>query len=84
MKAEIQEPKAMRLVELYEGNLFECQMIKNLLENEGIETVIHDEIIGSRAGGLMRPAGGVRLMVSDENFERAVLVVREFEKTRIE
>lgn len=72
----------MKLVTIFEGTLFECQMIRNLLENEGIESAINDEIIGSRAGGLYRPAGGVRLVVSAENFESAVFIVREFEKTR--
>jgi hypothetical protein len=37
----------MRLIELYEGTLFECQMVKNLLENEGIESSLKDEITGT-------------------------------------
>jgi hypothetical protein len=44
----------MKIVELYEGTLFECQMIKNLLENEGIESQLTDEIMGSRAGAAWR------------------------------
>lgn len=72
----------MKIVELYEGTLFECQMIKNLLENEGIESQLTDEIIGSRAGAAWRTAGGVRIIVSDEFYEQAKMVVDEFEKSR--
>ncbi|MDP3443333.1 MAG: hypothetical protein Q8T08_10800 [Ignavibacteria bacterium] len=42
----------MKLVELYEGTLFECQMIKNLLENEDIEPNLNNEIIGTRGGNV--------------------------------
>jgi NADH:ubiquinone oxidoreductase subunit D len=72
----------MKIVELYEGTLFECQMIKNLLENEGIESQLTDEIIGSRAGAAWRTAGGVRIIVSDEFYDKARMVVNEFEKSR--
>lgn len=40
----------MKLITLYEGNLFECQMLRNLLENEGIESMLKDELTGSRGG----------------------------------
>jgi NADH:ubiquinone oxidoreductase subunit D len=72
----------VKIVELFEGTLFECQMIKNLLENEGIESQLTDEIIGSRAGAAWRTAGGVRIIVSDEFYEQAKMVVDEFEKSR--
>jgi hypothetical protein len=72
----------MRLVEIYEGTLFECQMIKNLLENEGIESNLKDEIIGTRGGEIWHPAGGVRLIISDEYFNRARMIVNEFEISR--
>jgi hypothetical protein len=72
----------MRLLELYDGTLFECQMIKNLLENEGIQSSLKDEIIGTRGGGIFRPEGGVKLIVSNENYEKAKMILNEFEKSR--
>lgn len=72
----------MKLVELYEGTLFECQMIKNLLENEGIESNLTNEIIGIRGGNIFRPAGGVKIIVSDDNYDKARMIVDEFEKSR--
>ena len=72
----------MRLIELYEGTLFECQKIKNLLENEGIESNIKDEIIGTRGGSMWRPAGGVKIIISDDYYNKAIMIVNEFEKSR--
>jgi len=74
----------MRIVELYEGTLFECQMIKNLLENEGIESNLNNEIIGTSGGNIYRPAGGVKIIVSDDNYDKAKMIVNEFEKSRKE
>jgi len=71
----------MRLVEIYEGTLFECQMIKNLLENEGIESNLKDEIIGTRGGNVFRPAGGVKIVITDDNYEKAKIIISEFEKS---
>ena len=72
----------MKLVELYEGTLFECQMIKNLLENESIESNLNNEIIGTRGGDVFRPVGGVKIIVSDDNYDKAKMIVDEFEKSR--
>ena len=72
----------MKLVELYEGTLFECQMIKNLLENEGIESNLNNEIIGTGGGNIFRQAGGVKIIVSDDNYDKARMIVNEFEKSR--
>ena len=52
----------MKLIEIFEGNLFQAQMVKNLLENEGIESFLKDEIIARSP--IFRPAGGVRVMIS--------------------
>lgn len=68
----------MKLIELYDGSLFECQMIKNLLQNEGIKAVLKDTITGSRAG-LWQPGGAVKLVVTDEDYERARLIVLRYE-----
>ncbi len=72
----------MRLVEVYEGTLFECQIIKHLLENEGIAAVLNNEIMGTRGGNIFRSAGGVNIMVTDNNYDQAKKIVNEFEKSR--
>jgi hypothetical protein len=72
----------MKLVELFEGTLFDCQMIKHLLEKEGIESMLNNEIIGTRGGNVFRPAGGVKIIVSDDNYDKAKMLVDEFEKNQ--
>ena len=73
----------MRLVELYDGTLFECQMIQNLLENEGIAADIKDEITGTMGGG-WKPGGSVKVIVSDKYYDKAKEIVIEFERSRSE
>ena len=70
----------MRFVELYDGSLFDCQMIKNLMENEGIESFLKDEITGSRSP-VWRPGGGVKIMVADLNYNQAKQIVKNYEKS---
>ncbi len=71
----------MKLIQLYDGTLFECQMIKNILENLGIESSLKDEIIGGRSP-VWSPGSGVRLVVSDLDDDKAKKIVTEFENTR--
>ena len=71
----------MQFIELYDGSLFECQMIKNLLENAGIESFLKDEIIGTRSP-VWVPGGGVKIFVSNLDFDKSRLIVKEFEKSR--
>ncbi len=72
----------MKLIEIFDGTLFQAQMVKDLLNNEGIESSLKDEIIGSRGGGIWRPAGGVKVIISDLDYDKARLVVDEFEKSQ--
>jgi hypothetical protein len=68
----------MTLIEIFDGTLFQARMVKNLLENEGIESFLKDEIIARSP--IFRPGGGVRVMISELDYEKAKLVVNEFEK----
>jgi hypothetical protein len=69
----------MKLIEIYDGNLFQAQMVKNLLENEGIESFLKDEII-SRSP-IYKSGGGVRVMISESDYDRARAVVDEYDKS---
>lgn len=71
----------MNAIEIYDGTLFDCQMIKNILEIEGIKSFLKDEIIGTRSYG-WRPESGVKVVVSDSDYEKAKLIVDEYEKSK--
>jgi hypothetical protein len=70
----------MRIIEIFDGDSFQAQMVKNLLENEGIESFLKDEIIARSP--IFRPGGGVRVMISELDYEKAKLVVIEYEKSQ--
>jgi hypothetical protein len=70
----------MDIVEVFEGTLFQSQMVVNLLENEGIEAFLRDEILGTRSP-TWRSAGGVKVIVSSRDFDKAKLVVDDYERT---
>jgi hypothetical protein len=70
-------------VEVYTGILWEAEMVKNILENEGIEAFVNDEFIGTIAPFYITPGlGSVKVVVSNLDFDKAKLVVAEFEKNR--
>ena len=48
----------------------QAQMVQNLPEEKGIESALQDEIIGTRGGGIWRPAGGAKVIISDRDYER--------------
>lgn len=68
-------------VVVYDGTLFHAQMIKNLLENEGVESFLKDEIIGSRSGEIWRPGGGVKVVVYGNDLMKALKVVEDYENS---
>jgi len=68
----------MKLIEIFDGNLFQAQMVKNLLENEGIESFLKDEIIARSP--IYRGEGGVRVMISESDYDKARLIVNEYDK----
>ncbi|MBS4060158.1 MAG: DUF2007 domain-containing protein [Bacteroidetes bacterium] len=65
--------------EVFEGTIFQAEMVKNLLENEDIEAFLKDQIIGTR-NPMWSPYGGVKVIVSSLDYEAALSVVKEYEK----
>ena len=72
----------MKPIEIFNGNPFQAQMVKNLLENEGVESFLKDEIMARSP--IFRPEGGVKVMISDLDYEKAKLVVDEYERSQRE
>lgn len=69
---------------IYSGEAWEAEIVKSILESEGIEAFLKDEYIGMlapwyAAGG---GAGAVKVVVSSLDGKKAAAVVAEFEKNR--
>lgn len=70
-------------VEIFMGMPWEAEMVKNLLENEGIKAYIKDDIIGTIAPFYTTPGlGSVKLIVSSDDYEKAGAIVAEFQENR--
>ncbi|MGF1586569.1 MAG: DUF2007 domain-containing protein [Bacteroidales bacterium] len=69
----------MKLKVIFEGNLFQSQMVKNLLENEGIESFLKDEIIARSP--IYKSGSGVSVMISELDYDKARVVVDEYERS---
>ncbi|MHC1776206.1 MAG: DUF2007-related protein [Lentimicrobium sp.] len=68
-------------VEVYSGNAWQAGLLKSLLENAEIEAFLVDEIIGTLNPWWTAPggAGSVKVVVDPENYDKAMLIVSEFE-----
>jgi hypothetical protein len=68
---------------VYSGNIVQADLLKCVLEGEGIETFLEDEFVGmiapyvSSSGG----AGAVKVVVPSRNIDAARRIVEDFLKT---
>jgi hypothetical protein len=69
-------------VEIFAGTTWECEMVKSLLENEGLEVFLKDEIIGTLSPWWTAPGGvgSVKVIVSNVDFDKAKPIVDEYQK----
>ncbi|MDX9782872.1 MAG: DUF2007 domain-containing protein [Bacteroidales bacterium] len=66
--------------EVFAGTGWQAEMVRNLLENEGITSYLKNEIIGTILPFGTSPGGvgAVKVIVSEELKERALVVVNEY------
>lgn len=74
------EPKLV-----FTGQSWEAELLKNILEKEGISAYLNNEATGNMFPFLTTPGmGAVKLVVTKEDYEKAMELVREFEEGRFE
>lgn len=80
----MEKDKQSRLVPVSSGTFNEAAMMQSILENEGIFAELKDEYLGTIAPHLASPggAGSVKVLVYEEDFQRALQIVEEVEKSR--
>ena len=66
--------------EVFAGTGWQAEMVRNLLENERITSYLKNEIIGTILPFGTSPGGvgAVKVIVSEELKERALVVVNEY------
>lgn len=64
-----------KLVEVFKGSLWECELVKGLLNDRGIEATVKDGLLVNLA--LPETAISVKVLVNEADFEPAMEVIRE-------
>jgi len=66
---------------IFAGTAWEAGIVKSLLENAEVEAFLKDEIMGTLNPWWTAPggAGSVKVFVSELDFEKAKLIVKDFE-----
>lgn len=70
-KNEIKE----RIVELYRGELWECQLIESILKDNGINCFLKNNIRNGY-GPIVSPAEQVQIMINESDMEKGVTVLK--------
>ena len=68
-----------RTVEVFKGSPWEAELVKGLLENNGIATIIKDGLMSTIAPYI---APDVTILVSEETYEDAMEIIRERDKEK--
>lgn len=70
-----------RTVEVFKGSPWEAELVKGLLENNGIATIIKDGLMSTIAPYI---TPDVTILVSEETYEDAMEIIRERDKGKDE
>ena len=77
----MKEEDKSKLVEVFTGSPWEAELVKGLLENNGIATIIKDGLMSTIAPYI---TPDVTILVSEETYEDAMEIIRERDKGKDE
>lgn len=66
-----------KLVQVFAGNVWQAQLVKGLLDTNGIPCAINDETVGAVISQYAPNIGDVYVVVTEENREKALKVIKE-------
>ena len=70
-----------RTVEVFKGSPWEAELVKGLLENNGIATILKDGLMSTIAPYI---TSDITILVSEEKYEDAMEIIRERGKSEDE
>ena len=76
----MKEEDKSKLIEVFQGSLWEAQLVKSLLENNDIESTLKDGMVVNIV--LPETAVDIAVRVNEANYEAVMEVVREYEKNK--
>jgi hypothetical protein len=74
--------KEINPIEIFAGSAMQANLVKSLLENSEIKAFLKDEYMGTLNPWHAAPGGveAVKVFVSNLDYEKAKIVVQEYEK----
>ena len=72
---------ANQWIVVYSGTIVEADLLKCLLDGEGIESQLQNETIGMIAPYLS-PGGAVNLAIAREDFQQARPIVEDYDRNK--
>ena len=84
IEKESLRPEENDLVTVHAGSLLEVQLLRSLLETEGIAVFLKDEILGTHAPAYAAAGGvgAIKVVIAKKDLDRAKLIVQEFLKEK--
>lgn len=65
--------------EVFEGTLWEAEVVKGLLQSVGISCLLRDETMGAVTSPYLTLGGIVKILVQEEDFENAKQIIESRE-----
>jgi len=60
---------------VFEGSLWEAEIVKGLLQAEEVDCMLRDETLGAVTSPYLTLGGNVKILVNDEDYQRATRIV---------
>lgn len=60
---------------MFEGSLWEAEIVKGLLQAEEVDCMLRDETLGAVTSPYLTLGGNVKILVNDEDYQRATKIV---------
>lgn len=61
--------------EVFEGSLWEAELVKGLLQAENVDCMLRDETLGAVTSPYLTSGGNVKVLVNDEDYQQAGRIV---------
>lgn len=61
--------------EVFEGSLWEAEIVKGLLQAGEVDCMLRDETLGAVTSPYLTLGGNVKILVNDEDYQRATKIV---------
>ena len=73
----------MESFEVFAGNIVEVGLVQSLLDKDGIQTWLKDEIVGTLNPWYAAPggSGAIKVLVLKDDYDKAKLIIEEYERS---